>query len=332
MSLPPLLYQGSAKNVRGEVGSEVCFFEFTNRYSIYDWGEMPDHLEHKGESLAFMAQLFFEHLSQEHYAHHFLERTQENLLKVKTVKVIPPVLTARGHDYSSYQENVVDALVPLEVIFRFGVPQGSSLLKRLERDPVLLKQYGLSQIPEPGTWLERPIIEFSTKLESSDRMLADQQAQKIAGLSTLEFEELKHTALSIAKSLSKLISGIGLELWDGKLEFAFRAAENGRSFELVDAIGLDELRILWQGKQLSKEYLRQAYQQSEWLAEVHHHKEVYGRDWKRFCKRQPERLTPEIKRKIENLYMGFTNKLAEVLKQPEPFAKLPSWEQTLEEL
>src|SRR5690606_331179 len=37
-------------------------FEFSDRYSIFDWGEMPDHLEGKGEALAFMGWFFCDFL------------------------------------------------------------------------------------------------------------------------------------------------------------------------------------------------------------------------------------------------------------------------------
>ena len=37
-------------------------FSFSNRYSVFDWGEMPDHLEHKGESIALLSAYFFEKL------------------------------------------------------------------------------------------------------------------------------------------------------------------------------------------------------------------------------------------------------------------------------
>jgi len=37
-------------------------FIFSNRYSVFDWGEMPDHLNHKGEALALLSAYFFEKL------------------------------------------------------------------------------------------------------------------------------------------------------------------------------------------------------------------------------------------------------------------------------
>ncbi|MDD4972812.1 MAG: phosphoribosylaminoimidazolesuccinocarboxamide synthase [Bacteriovorax sp.] len=62
IKLPPLLYRGSVKNVRGEVSAESLLFEFSDRYSVFDWGEMPDLLSGKGAALAIMGKSFFQYL------------------------------------------------------------------------------------------------------------------------------------------------------------------------------------------------------------------------------------------------------------------------------
>lgn len=62
--LPPLLYRGSVKNVRGEVSAESILFEFSDRYSVFDWGEMPDQIEGKGAALSIMGKSFFQYLEK----------------------------------------------------------------------------------------------------------------------------------------------------------------------------------------------------------------------------------------------------------------------------
>jgi phosphoribosylaminoimidazole-succinocarboxamide synthase len=37
-------------------------FHFSDRYSVFDWGEMPDHIEGKGAALCVMAAYCFEQL------------------------------------------------------------------------------------------------------------------------------------------------------------------------------------------------------------------------------------------------------------------------------
>ena len=60
MSLPALLLEGSVKNIRGTKGVTPYIFEYSDRYSVFDWGAMPNQLEGKGKSLAFMAWMFFD--------------------------------------------------------------------------------------------------------------------------------------------------------------------------------------------------------------------------------------------------------------------------------
>ena len=58
------LYAGSVKDVYGIAGQGPYVFDFSDRYSIFDWGEMPDSLPGKGEALAVMGDLFFRHLAR----------------------------------------------------------------------------------------------------------------------------------------------------------------------------------------------------------------------------------------------------------------------------
>jgi phosphoribosylaminoimidazole-succinocarboxamide synthase len=34
-------------------------FIFSDRYSVFDWGEMPDHIEYKGKSICISTAHFF---------------------------------------------------------------------------------------------------------------------------------------------------------------------------------------------------------------------------------------------------------------------------------
>ena len=39
-------------------------FLFSDRYSVFDWGEMPDHIEGKGAALCLMGAYCFEQLEK----------------------------------------------------------------------------------------------------------------------------------------------------------------------------------------------------------------------------------------------------------------------------
>jgi len=106
--LPGLLYKGSVKNVHGVEGRDPYYFSFSDRYSIFDWGEMPDVISGKGEALATMGDLFFRILEKEipNFSHHSLGLVNENLEKVDfgkssrilAVKSIKRILPKSSHE------------------------------------------------------------------------------------------------------------------------------------------------------------------------------------------------------------------------------------------
>ncbi|MDD9900039.1 MAG: hypothetical protein OXT65_03585 [Alphaproteobacteria bacterium] len=362
-ALPEFIYQGSVKDIRGVRGESPYVFEFSDRYSIFDWGVMPDQLHKKGESLAFMAWFFFDYLGNaknwknweapkgfaksstlERFQgggvpHHMLALVSHDLkpvsherevvtptrcLTVEPVEVTPPTATQkRGKlvwDYTHYQSKPENALVPLEVIFRFGVPEGSSLLKRTG-DAEYCKAIGLKSAPKPGDRFDTPVIEMSTKLEESgDRYISYDEAAKIAGLSAKELAALKDTAALVALRLKDLFADLGIELWDGKFEFAFTQADEkgNRGFMLVDSIGPDELRLIYDGVHLSKEVLRGFYRPTAWhdnIAVAKKQAEERGeKDWKHICieemKSYPPVLAPTVKERVEMMYMGLCKALS----------------------
>ena len=46
----------------------------------------------------------------------------------------------------------------------------------------IYKKLGLNSEPKPGDMLPKPIMNYTTKLESGDRNLTDEEAYKISGL------------------------------------------------------------------------------------------------------------------------------------------------------
>lgn len=346
--LPPRLYNGSVKDVYGVAGKSPYVFAFSDRYSVFDWGEMPDALPEKGEALALIADMVFDYFRSLGIGHHSLGLVDENLkpvaegqrsryLAVAPVAVHRPLEERVGGKlkfiYEGYAKRPTNSLVPLEVIFRFGTPEGSSILKRIEREPELLEELGIAEMPRPGKWLAKPIVEFSTKLEPTDRPLRYAEAQAIAGLSDSEFAGLKARTLELAMALRNLFAEFGVELWDGKFEFAFGERKGAdRDFVLVDSVGPDELRLLYKGQHLSKEILRRVYRGSEWYAALDQAKaravELGTKDWKKICREElgqtPRVLTEREREVAAAIYPVLANSIAATLGRPQPFAT--KWE------
>lgn len=361
--LPPLLYRGSVKNVRGEVSAESLLFEFSDRYSVFDWGEMPDQLEEKGTALAIMGKSFFSYLEnpdnwKELFAHEIIVSTfdysylktlkdsklfkqyceqgivhhaflkdseypwNSPFLKVKNISVLRPEISSNGHyQYGAYQEKPVNTLVPLEIIFRLGLPQGNSLTKRLVSDLAKWKEYGQDFVPTHEYLLKKVIFDCSTKLEKGDRYLSYAEAKELAALSNPEWSELQEMTHLIALNLFLFHHKMGLELWDGKIEVAFiQKADGTRSFMLVDSIGIDELRLFYKGKSFSKEFLREVYKNTDWYNNLEKSKKeslLTGADFKKICQNnyhsEPLKLDPLIKEQALSVYRSYCNSVSEFM-------------------
>jgi phosphoribosylaminoimidazole-succinocarboxamide synthase len=315
----PLVYKGSVKNVRRVREPKgrspgLYVFEFTDDYSVFDYGKMPDRICGKGCAIAMMSAYLFEalaspsawralfrrsrvwtrtggkqlrdrlaksaagrRLTEKGLPTHYVGlvddrgkrvrfaqlRKPSNKILVKAVPVVPPKqLSIDGKvvwDYSAVHPGLPQFLVPLENVFRFGVPKGSSLMERLRKDPAYGQELGLESVPGEGTWLPRPVLEFFTKLEPMDRHLRLEEALNFSGLRGDQFQDLSDLSLLVAIFLCDLFLERGLDLWDGKLEFI----KTDSGLLLADSITPDELRITFQGTQLSKEPLRQYYKRED---------------------------------------------------------------------
>ncbi|UCD85947.1 MAG: hypothetical protein JSU92_07075, partial [Deltaproteobacteria bacterium] len=167
-------------------------------------------------------------------------------------------------------------------VFRFGVPRGSSLLDRLQSDPEYYQALGLSEPPVEGDWLSRPVLEFFSKFEPTDRFLPLETALNFSGLSNPEFARIVEYTLLIGIFLRDLFARACIELWDGKFEFA-----KGRQLMLGDAVSPDELRLVMDSVQISKEPIRQYYRK-------------YGRE---FCSKisEAKKITQETKKEIKEI-------------------------------
>lgn len=320
-----LLYSGSVKDlwsvdVDGNDDQTKIDFEFTDAYSVFDWGRMPDLLPGKGKALASIAAHYFQELANRKVwkaaAHklqdeasiwsslfefyktvphaagtfsevlarelgqlqetglisHFCEKINFQRIRVKSVEVRRPTqLSFVGQgvfDYSDCALLEVQAakLIPLEVVFRWGIPEGSSFLERLTPDYARALGFQ-SGMPAKNKLFSAPIVEFFTKLESQDRFLRTQEALEISGVSAAVLSQVVARTLLVATYLRDSLDQKGLELWDGKFEWAYDPKEG---LILVDTIGPDELRLIepQSGQQISKEFLRKFYRNSNWFANL----------------------------------------------------------------
>jgi phosphoribosylaminoimidazole-succinocarboxamide synthase len=287
--------EGSVKDVMVKEqptpeGFGVGVFEFRDDYSIFDYGKMPDTIPGKGEALARMGSWNLQRISRELGIKTHLRRFEEpNRMEVNLVRILYPQRGEIGEDSRNL-------LIPLEIIFRNSLPPGSSIFKALDRRELTPQDLGLNKRPEPGHVFEEPFLDFTTKLETSDRRLSPDEARGLACLSEEEFEQAKGIALKVNGFLTKRAEGLGIEHPDGKIELALGP---DREMLVVDVCGTpDEDRFLYKGFHISKQVLRDYYRTTPWYQEF---EKAIGslpkEQWPR-----PERLPPELVSAVSDMY------------------------------
>lgn len=295
-------------------------FVFSDRYSVFDWGEMPDHILNKGSAICLATAYFFEKVEELGIKTHYIGVAEDgkpkrlkdltkpsNTIEVKILRVIKPTLTGNVYDYSVYQKEINNVLIPLEVIYRNALPAGSSVFKRLNDGTLKFSDIGLDKMPEPGQVLDKPIYDVSTKLEVTDRYLSWDEAKKICALSDAELDKMKKVVAIVNELITKETKPLGLFNEDGKIELGF---DENRNFILVDALGtLDECRFTYEGLPVSKEIARIFYRNTEWFKDVEEAKKNDRVNWKSNVKSAPPRLPEELYNAISTIYQAYTNEL-----------------------
>ncbi len=295
-------------------------FIFSDRYSVFDWGEMPDHIVDKGKAICIATAYFFECLEKSGIKTHYIgvveggktKRLDElnepqNILQVKLVRVVTPKIDGDSYDYSIFKQQRGNFLIPLEVIYRNSLPSGSSVFKRLKQGSLKWQDLGLKEEPKPGQILEKPILDVSTKLEVTDRYITWEEAKQICSLEDMELDEIKKVTLFIDDLITKEARRIGLYNEDGKVEFGF---DEQRNLMLVDALGtLDECRFTYEGLPVSKEIARIYYRNTDWYKDVEKAKAKDRVNWKSLVKSTPPNLPEELALSISLLYKAYANEL-----------------------
>ena len=296
-------------------------FVFTDAYSVFDWGEMPDAIPHKGASLCTMGAFNFELLKDQGVPTHYRgvvhesgeivdladcsEPPTEMAIELTQVPDLPYDSDA-GYDYDAYHEAAAENfLIPLEVVFRNTVPVGSSLRKRGEPS-----DYGLDlgEWPDEPVDLPEPVVEFSTKYEEQDRYLDREAADRIAGAASIEALE------SVARRVNEIVTdhaeSVGFSHEDGKIECLYHDGE----IRVADVVGtFDENRFSYAGRQLSKEVVRQYYkrEQPAWVEAVSAAKTDVAdadiADWRELCDVDPIGLPDDVVTAVAEMYAAGAN-------------------------
>ncbi|WP_284010290.1 phosphoribosylaminoimidazolesuccinocarboxamide synthase [Haloarcula pelagica] len=299
-------------------------FVFTDDYSVFDWGKMPNQIPEKGATLCTMGAFNFQLLEENHIPTHYEgvrlpghEGTldlgealstgtapEEMVISLTQVPDLP--FEGRSYDYDAYHADAGENyLIPLEIVFRNRVPVGSSLRSRT--DPA---DHGLDSEawPDEPVDLDRPIVEFSTKYEEQDRYLDREEADRIAGVA--DIDQLEELARAVNHIVTRQAQEADLVHEDGKIECLYHDGQ----IRIADVVGtFDENRFSYDGQQVSKEVVRQYHKrtQPEWVAAVGEAKERASEegvaDWKSLCEVSPQPLDRSVIDAMRDLYCAGTN-------------------------
>jgi phosphoribosylaminoimidazole-succinocarboxamide synthase len=293
-------------------------FVFSDDYSVFDWGQMPDTIPQKGGSLCAMGAYNFERLAEAGVPTHYRGVIEDGEVLPLAAVSEPPTEMAidlaqvpelpyedGAYDYEAFHAAGEPYVVPLEIVFRNVVPPGSSLRRRTEP-----ADHGLEYDtwPEETVALEEPVVEFSTKYEQQDRYLDREEAQRVAGAA--DVEALEQCAREVNRVITDRAESVGFTHQDGKIECLYHDGE----LKVADVAGtFDENRFSRAGVQLSKEVIRQYYRRTdgEWVEAVTEAKQAAlesgDPNWRESVDISPKPLPEHVLRHVSNMYAAGAN-------------------------
>ncbi|WP_459822338.1 phosphoribosylaminoimidazolesuccinocarboxamide synthase [Halorubrum luteum] len=306
-------------------------FAFTDAYSVFDWGQMPDPIPKKGASLCTMGAFNFELLERESVPTHYRGVVDpaamaagadpegavgplaeasapptEMAIELTQVPELPYEGPDAGYDYDAFHDaGGENYLVPLEVVFRNTVPIGSSL--RARREPAEF-DLPFDDWPDEPVDLPEPVVEFSTKYEEQDRYLSREEADEIAGHA--DVDALGDLARDVNRVVTDRGESAGFVHEDGKIECLYVDGEP----RVADVVGtFDENRFSYDGQQVSKEVVRQWYKRNDpdWVDAVGEAKAAVAdrdvADWREICESTPTTLPADVLDAISAMYTAGAN-------------------------
>ncbi|MFE9968672.1 phosphoribosylaminoimidazolesuccinocarboxamide synthase [Streptomyces sp. NPDC005525] len=228
----------------------VGIFEYTDNYTVFHYGRMPDLIPGKGEAICRMAVFNFTMLEAAGVTTHFRRFIAPNRIEFVLARVPDPDAGPLTPEAGNY-------LIPVQVLFRNELPQGSSVHRRLAVGALTPAQVGLRGIPAVGEKLQHPLIEYATMLEDVNRFINGPEAQCLAGLSDKQFQEMCDTTIKVNEILTGHARELGLSHSDGKVEYLM---SSDARLVVADSPGTpDESRLMFNGVHCGKQVLRNWY-------------------------------------------------------------------------
>lgn len=228
----------------------VGVFEYTDNYTVFHYGRMPDLIPGKGEAICRMAVANFMMLRTAGVPTHFRRFIAPNRIEFDLAPI-------PGRDTGTPGPGSRNYLVPVQVIVRNELPQGSSVHRRLAAGTLKPSDLGLRHPPAAGEKIDPLLIEYATMLEDINRFVGAAEAQRAAGLSDELFQEMHDTTVKVNEVITRHACQVGLRHCDGKVEYLVSADAR---LVLADSPGTpDESRLMLGDVHCGKQVIRNWY-------------------------------------------------------------------------
>ena len=314
-------------------------FIYRNRYSVFDWGEMPMPAGHEMDNrpVALTAAFNYEMVQDlgfpvaymgtvdkngfPHPVHWFRQNKEvPNALRLKMVNIFKPTHAEGKWNYDAFKDPKANNYVhPVEFIWRAQAGPDSSFWKNIARGNYKLEDFGLPKDLKPGDKFPAPVLDHSSKYETHDRYFSPAVAQELAAISPARWMRLNHMRDITNWRLSYHARQLGFDRPDGKQEYAVMNV-NGEPVDLlVDVAGTwHEDRFTYTTKdrtkvKVSKQTPRDLHKllDSEWAKQCDEGKkraETEGHpNWKDFVTARPRALEPAFFGQYNNLMRAATS-------------------------
>ena len=208
---------GKAKDIYQRPNGDIVFV-FTDRVTAFDGIKKADYKD-KGAFCCELSCFWFEKLQAEGVKTHFKEYVPPNLLVAEDVSIVPVEVIARN--------------------FLYG-----SLWKRYKKGEVdISSDFIVQEEKSEGMPLAKSFLEFTTKFESVDRPITEEELIEKEWMTKSEIEHLKSETRRVGDILDSYLIQKGLILADFKLEYGKRR-EDGEII-LADEVGTPDVCRFW---------------------------------------------------------------------------------------
>jgi len=208
---------GKAKDIYQSNGDII--FVFTDRVTAFD-GKKKASFKNKGEICCKLSCFWFELLQAEGIKTHFKKYVPPNELVAEEVSLLPLEVIARNFLYGSlwkrYQRGEVD------ISSDFFVQEGEK---------------------EEGVPLTKSFLEFTTKFESIDRPITEEEIIDSGWMDREEIEYIKKETRRVGDIMQSYLTQRGIILADFKLEYG--RSKEGRGIILADEVGTPDVCRFW---------------------------------------------------------------------------------------